>query len=159
MGQEMDNEAKGVGNLTTAQYWEYDSRIGKRWNIDPVVNPSVSPYSTVLNNPIFITDSKGACPDGNCGAKEIVAAYEIVKKNFDPKKNWTDISEKLKADATEWVVNQYNSGKYPKNTKASAVSDFESVVMEIWDRTLATSGFKHFESNDKIIQKYVNRSR
>ena len=34
-GQEKDNEIYGTGNLNTAEYWEYDARIGRRWNVDP----------------------------------------------------------------------------------------------------------------------------
>ena len=47
-------------NITTAEYWEYDSRIGKRWNLDPVVNPGQSPYLTFGGNPIANIDPNGA---------------------------------------------------------------------------------------------------
>ncbi len=54
-GQEKSKEI-GQG-LTTAVYWEYDSRIGKRWNIDPVYKHS--PYSCFANNPIWYADPMG----------------------------------------------------------------------------------------------------
>ncbi|MBL0133405.1 MAG: hypothetical protein IPP79_04975 [Chitinophagaceae bacterium] len=59
IGQEMDNEIKGLGNLTTAQFWEYDSRIGRRWNIDPLGKPWESSYSALSNNPINRIDPLG----------------------------------------------------------------------------------------------------
>jgi hypothetical protein len=33
-GQEKDTDIDAGGNHTTALYWEYDSRIGRRWNLD-----------------------------------------------------------------------------------------------------------------------------
>jgi hypothetical protein len=43
----------------TAEYWEYDSRIGRRWNTDPIVKPFESPYATFRNNPIYFADPSG----------------------------------------------------------------------------------------------------
>lgn len=59
-GQEKTDEI--FKNSTTAIYWEYDGRIGKRWNVDPLSNqfPELSPYSTFNGNPILNTDPKGA---------------------------------------------------------------------------------------------------
>ncbi len=47
-GQEMSNEVKGLGNSYTAEFWEYDPRIGRRWNIDPVYKHS--PYEAYGGN-------------------------------------------------------------------------------------------------------------
>lgn len=46
-------------NITNAKYWEYDSRIGKRWNTDPVIKVWESPYASFGNNPIFLVDPDG----------------------------------------------------------------------------------------------------
>jgi hypothetical protein len=57
-GQEKDFEIfKGA---YTAEFWEYDSRLGKRWNIDPVVKHHESPYVTFAGNPIWLIDPLGA---------------------------------------------------------------------------------------------------
>ncbi len=58
-GQERDNEIAGVGNINTAEFWEYDTRLGRRWNLDPVEH-NVSGYSTFMNNPIIYSDPDGA---------------------------------------------------------------------------------------------------
>ena len=54
-GQENDNEVAGLGNITTAQFWEYDTRSGRRWNLDPLVAkyPHQSPYAAFNNNSIY----------------------------------------------------------------------------------------------------------
>ena len=64
-GQEKDNEVYGIGNLNTAEYWEYDARIGRRWNLEPLISqfPELSPYNTMNNNPILNDDLKGAKPN------------------------------------------------------------------------------------------------
>ncbi len=61
-GQEKDDEVSGKGNSYTAEYWQYDSRLGRRWNVDPLFKryPSASPYSTFSNNPMVWTDPSGA---------------------------------------------------------------------------------------------------
>lgn len=43
----------------TAEYWEYNSLTGKRQNLDPKSNPSISSYATFANNPIFYSDPLG----------------------------------------------------------------------------------------------------
>lgn len=58
-GQEKDDEVAGTGNIMTAEYWEYDIRLGRRWDIDPIVKPSESSYSTFLNSPIIYSDPLG----------------------------------------------------------------------------------------------------
>jgi hypothetical protein len=58
-GQEKVDEISGAGNHTTALYWEYDTRLGRRWNRDPKPNPSISVYACFNNNPIWGTDVLG----------------------------------------------------------------------------------------------------
>jgi hypothetical protein len=57
--QEKDDEVYGAGNLNTAEFWEYDTRLGRRWNLDPKPNVSISSYSVFANNPIFFSDYGG----------------------------------------------------------------------------------------------------
>jgi len=57
-GQEAEFELNK--NITTALFWEYDSRIGRRWNVDPKPNPSASNYSVFENNPILFPDPDGS---------------------------------------------------------------------------------------------------
>ncbi|MFZ1611251.1 MAG: hypothetical protein WAT52_09300 [Chitinophagales bacterium] len=60
-GQEQVNEVSGDGNSYTAEFWQYDTRLGRRWNVDPMAHttPSWSPYRAYLNNPIKYTDPTG----------------------------------------------------------------------------------------------------
>ena len=58
-GQEADNEIKGTGNSYTAEFWEYDPRIGRRWNRDQKPTANISPYAAFGNNPILNADPMG----------------------------------------------------------------------------------------------------
>ncbi len=58
-GQEKSTELDQNGNSMTAEYWQYDARLGRRWNVDPRANPSISPLSAFGNSPIFFMDVLG----------------------------------------------------------------------------------------------------
>lgn len=89
-GQEMDNEIAGTGNSYTAQFWQYDSRLGRRWNVDPVVKEHESPYACFANSPIYIIDPNGA--DTSLTQK----SRELIKNLTDP--NHDDYNEKFTKD-------------------------------------------------------------
>lgn len=48
------------GSSYTAQFWQYDSRLGRRWNTDPVVKVHESSYATFANNPMWFVDPLGS---------------------------------------------------------------------------------------------------
>ena len=58
-GQMKVNEVAGVGNHNTALFWEYDTRLGRRWNTDPIIHPWESPYLALGGNPIQYADLLG----------------------------------------------------------------------------------------------------
>jgi len=74
-GQEKDNEIYGDGNMTTAEFWQYDARLGRRWEMDPKVNPSFSCYVGFENNPIFFSDFHGDTVKGDLKAYQKVKDY------------------------------------------------------------------------------------
>lgn len=57
-GQEKSSELNE--SLYTAEYWQYDSRIGRRWNLDVVEKAWISGYATLNNSPIMMIDPDGA---------------------------------------------------------------------------------------------------
>lgn len=76
--QEKVDEISGTGNHNTAEFGELDTRLGRRWNLDPKPNPSSSNYSVFANSPIWIMDAKLDTPT----VKE--AAF-IDDNVYDPK--------------------------------------------------------------------------
>ena len=57
--QEKTDEISGIGNHTTAEFWEYDPRLARRWNLDPKPQKYISDYATFGNNPILFNDPFG----------------------------------------------------------------------------------------------------
>lgn len=45
--------------MYTAAFWEYDARLGRRWNVDPMTYPWQSSYAAFNNNPIIFVDPLG----------------------------------------------------------------------------------------------------
>jgi hypothetical protein len=102
-GQEKSNEIKGEGNSYTAEYWEYDPRIGRRWNIDPVVKTYESSYATFSNNPIWHIDSKGnsdTIPPSLASKNYAVSLSTFMAMKVDPLVVGFEHSHKDHIDAT-----------------------------------------------------------
>jgi uncharacterized protein (TIGR02594 family) len=57
--QEKDDEIYGQGNTYSAEFWEYDARLARRWNVDPEDEPSLSSYHVFEGNPIALIDPLG----------------------------------------------------------------------------------------------------
>jgi hypothetical protein len=63
-GQEKDDEVYGsTGTSMTAEFWQYDTRTGRRWNMDPVDKPWLAPYHGFGNKPTTNVDPNGARND------------------------------------------------------------------------------------------------
>jgi RHS repeat-associated protein len=58
-GHEQDNEIKGAGNHLRFGDYGYDTRLGRRWNLDPVDQVGISNYAVFKNNPIINVDPDG----------------------------------------------------------------------------------------------------
>ena len=86
-GQEKESDINE--NITSALYWEYDSRVVRRWNRDPKSLISVSPYSAFLNNPIVFVDPLGdTCINGisyDEGKGSGITLEEVQVKSVLPK--------------------------------------------------------------------------
>jgi RHS repeat-associated protein len=85
-GQEKSDEIKGEGNSYTAEYWEYDPRLGRRWNVDPITKPHESPYAAFSNNPITNIDPLGnsdsTVTSPNGGSFTLPESAKITKNSF-----------------------------------------------------------------------------
>jgi hypothetical protein len=56
--QEKVDEISGLGNHFTAMFWEYDTRLGRRWNLDPIYYTDISRFVVNGNNPIYYLAKK-----------------------------------------------------------------------------------------------------
>ncbi len=77
-GQERDDDVAGDGNTNTALFWEYDTRLGRRYNLDPKPVAWESLYAVNKDNPIWMSD-----PLGDVG--EPGTATGRAQRKFDKK--------------------------------------------------------------------------
>ena len=84
------------GSSYTAEFWQYDARLGRRWNIDPVVKIHESPYAAFADNPIIFADPNGDSPDNVIVNDDGVVTD--VERNDDPNKFFDE-------DGTEFNFN------------------------------------------------------
>jgi hypothetical protein len=108
-GQEKVDEIAGVGNHNTALFWEYDTRLGRRWNVDPVVKEYESGYSCFGNDPILNIDDLGDAytvtnesKDGKL-TKSTISAVIYIQGTLDPKALNKRAAELTKAAKKEFV--------------------------------------------------------
>ena len=85
-GQLKDDEIYGDGNLNSAEFWEYDTRLGRRWNLDPVDQISISNYACFANNPILLTDVNGDIVKyvGSFFTKLRLRAHDLLLRMLSP---------------------------------------------------------------------------
>ena len=92
-GQEMDNEVNDApGTSYNAEFWQYDSRLGRRWNLDPKGDPSISFYATFSLNPIMYADPYGDSVKFG-GFRDKINAFfgKMFNKDFREKfKGWKE---------------------------------------------------------------------
>jgi hypothetical protein len=82
-GQEEEHEITGFGTHTSSEFWMLDTRIGRRWDIDPMYlkAPSWSYYATFVNNPILMLDWNGAWP-WPIWTRSFISAEAVGGENF-----------------------------------------------------------------------------
>ena len=87
--QEKENEL-GDG-VTSAEFWMYDGKLGRRWNLDPLDQVRLSNYSVNGNNPIINLDIKGDYFFGLIGStkKQRDAARQMASAHNGEIKNIT----------------------------------------------------------------------
>lgn len=98
------NDWAGVGNHTTAMFWEYDTKTGRRGNLDPKPNPSVSNYAAFNNNPIVNRDPQGDTVEvsdlykkddqGNYINKEAIISFELYASTKEGQGNLLSHAQK-----------------------------------------------------------------
>ncbi|HEX5000909.1 MAG TPA: hypothetical protein VFW78_00290 [Bacteroidia bacterium] len=106
-GWEKTDEIAGNGNHYTAEFIEYDPRIGPngRWNPDPVFKAWISPYVVLGNNPIMYVDPNGddwyEDADGNVRWDDTRGDVGSTMSYND--KDWTNIGATLTIETNSFI--------------------------------------------------------
>ena len=173
-GMEKDDEISGEGNSYTAEFWQYDPRVARRWNIDPVVAHWESPYAAFRNNPILLDDPNGDCPDcGDPVKKQNISGGDInipegstVTETqegkllafktggneywFDPSINWySTLGNREIYDPTQFASSnnapRYVKQAYKELKAKGGASEWEIYLGKDWARVGKSSQQSEFE--------------
>lgn len=156
-GQERSSEVDQTGNINTAQFWEYDSRIGRRWNVDIKRNASVSDYACLANNPIWFSDPRGD-----------TAAVRVKKNEYRYVDNhWIDAKTRKVVNLGEFkdgqakqLMENYSElntieDYSPNTTKINA--SLTTVLLSSWNgKGGETDPFPFLNGNTKEIKVNIN---
>lgn len=171
-GQEADNEAYGVKQSYTAEFWQYDTRLGRRWNVDPKGNISASFYACFGNNPIIFSDSFGDTTNyyNATTGKLLGTIYGSERYNDrfisedEYKKITLSMNQKMNEAINEAIVNIKDSIKIEKVTKElnrqytnQIENNLETVSTPLILNSdlgfLARIGFAEFRGSSSIVQQ------
>src|SRR5690606_12038141 len=143
-------EIYGEGNTYSAEYWMYDSRLGRRWNLDPVKKHHESSYATFANNPIWFID-----PFGLDTLK--VNKYGYVSLHSKVEGSETDVLVKIKGRNGKV---KYKDGELKSKSISNVPKDFmknkssTSFIMSDEGVETKETGTYHFLSKDYGIDLY-----
>ncbi len=145
-GQESEREITGSGSHSSAEYWMYDERLGRRWNVDPLhfLFAPISPYSTFLNNPIRLVDFLGLAAED---------PIKIESGGTYNEKNNEDVSSLPQcADDCQEITFNYESTK-SENGYISSVTYTYNASTEKWatvyEKVGGEGGYGTFEGVDR----------
>ena len=136
-GQETDNEVLGEGVSLTAEFWQYDSRLGRRWNVDPVFKEYESPYACFAGNPVWFADRFGADTifDDNTARTNFLDTYQWIVGQI------SSVEKKTAAIRTQAAQKGWNENKtnriidrlhnnYEYNTLLEMKQGFEEIMTD-----------------------------
>ena len=157
-GQEADKEI--FEGAYTAEYWEYDSRTGRRWNTDPVPLASISHYATFLNNPILYNDPNGdeVKTDKEGAANTNLAVTSVLKKDqanpisYNKEKGILEFDEKVDisgySDYQKEVL-----GSYKELIKSEVVTTLKIVDAGV-DKVVGEKTLNDLNANGTTSSKF-----
>ncbi len=139
-GQEADNKIGGLGQHTTAQFWEYDTWAVRRWNVDPITYPWQGSYTVFNNDPIRYAD-----PLGLYGSEK---KAERRRKQAE-KRGWE--TGKVYQSGNEWGFNKFdsrgeNGSSVFKGKNFDAAPDWQGEI---------SSSVEKWSDSDNFFAKFV----
>ena len=145
--QEKDNEISGGdGNNYTATFWEYDARLGRRWNLDPKPTTWECPYSTFGGNPILNIDPLGDVVQTNQeGADNTIKGTNGILDGKANPISYDKENGKLKFDANLDISKYSEKQKDILNRYKKLIDDPTVTTLHVVDRSeQITNGGKTF---------------
>lgn len=112
-GQEKSLEIDANGNSMTAEFWQYDARLGRRWNVDPVFKEYESPYAAFANNPIRYVDWDGLDADDPKYKKlNEVTVYSRRRKEGDKRITFREMKVEKFTIQNSFLLRRFQTREY-----------------------------------------------
>ena len=133
-GQEGDNEVFGEVASFTAEFWQYDSRLGRRWNIDPVFKAYESLYACFAGNPIRYNDLLGADTafSDNQARRDFLMAYNTVNNRVKELESIIQNYNSQIADPNtkrkQHIINKKNNAEFELHEWENLQKDFSDII-------------------------------
>ncbi|MEO7311692.1 MAG: hypothetical protein ABIX01_14910 [Chitinophagaceae bacterium] len=149
--QEKSLEIDPGGNLTTATFWEYDSRIGRRWNVDPIVKEGQSPYGCFSNNPICNIDPFGDS-DSSLSNKQLTDAVGIAVNTLkEAKKTGSTFSKEAR-----WRLIDAAISYGEKNQLSYSEVGLFKLAVETYANGLSLFGTNSLSDVEKVLNSKID---
>lgn len=128
----------GAGNSYTTEFRQLDPRLGRWFSPDPVFQPWQSPYTSMDNDPINLTDVMGDCAVCDASTEYIVeeTTEEEVNQNFG-KKNDDGVRYHILYDENDKVV---FARKYTPAEQKQKQSSFKVDIVETDGKEINVAG-------------------
>lgn len=142
-GMEKVDEILGEENYYTAEFWEYESRLSLRFNIDPVLKEFESPYSCFNGNPILKSDPHGddattGNPKGDRSIAKYKRKFQKYKRKY-PNLTNSEIHKKLeeKYNNRRWMWVKGENTTHNNQLDAGHVQYFHAgdLYREMYEKT------------------------
>jgi hypothetical protein len=154
-GQEDVYEVKNTRSAhKTALFWEYDTRLARRWNLDPIPQVGISDYATFTNNPILYSDVLGNTIDGKNEADAQEAKKEIGNSLNNPA--GLDKFIQLRDDGKTFEkidkkeFNRWLYGKREYKGKGSGLNSDQIAIANGWAQTINAEYKLTIEFNNEL---------
>ncbi|MBL0913102.1 MAG: RHS repeat protein [Bacteroidia bacterium] len=141
-----DDEIYGKGNTQMAEFWEYDARLMRRWNTDPLAHAGQSLYEAFYSNPIAFADPLGLKPEGGPGKKTPMGWPEkghpdipdLSEIEYPNNKGNDQSSSPEEISSVYYGINGYILGKHGNGPKVK-----EYIIANYYD-------YKTLSQNNKV---------
>jgi YD repeat-containing protein len=169
-GQEKETEITGTAAHTSAEFWMHDSRLGRRWDLDPRPNSNFSPYSSFQLNPIFYFDAKGDTVGGDLDSYNTVKDYcknaadelgkssEGIKKQISTAPTTGASINVLKNELNRMEVekSEFNSILEEYKALEESTEYYEIIVRDQGELTEGSGGSTGFNSNTCHVEVVIS---
>ena len=98
-GQEYEAHVNSKSTVFSSEFWFYNSHLGRRLELDPILRPNYSPYACFRNNPLVFGDPNGLTGVPKQHTAKSGDTYSKLSKQYgvsvDDLRKWNKYGDKV----------------------------------------------------------------